>query len=42
MAIEFYNVKKREKVSISEDKIKKVQYERKTSSGNMQIKYALL
>lgn len=40
MAIEFYNVKKKKKVSISEDKVEKVKYERKTKSGEIQIRYA--
>tara|TARA_A100001015_G_scaffold55666_1_gene61157 strand:+ start:1483 stop:1671 length:189 start_codon:yes stop_codon:yes gene_type:complete len=40
MAIEFYNVKKREKVQIDESAIQKVEYERETSKGK-QIRYAL-
>jgi hypothetical protein len=40
MAIEFYNVKKRKKVNIEESNVKKVTYERKTSSG-VQIRYAI-
>ena len=40
MAKEFYNVKKKKKVSISDDKIEKVKYERKTKSGETQIRYA--
>ena len=39
MAIEFYNVKKREKVQIDESKIEKVEYKRETSKGT-QIRYA--
>ncbi len=39
MAIEFYNVKKRKKVSINESEIKKVEYKRETSKGT-QIRYA--
>jgi len=39
MAIEFYNVKKRKKVSIEESEIKKVEYKRETSKG-IQIRYA--
>lgn len=39
MAIEFYNVKKRKKVSINESEIKKVEYKRETTKG-LQIRYA--
>ena len=39
MAIEFYNVKKRKKVSINESGIEKVEYTRETSKGT-QIRYA--
>ncbi|MBT5855485.1 hypothetical protein HOH87_02485 [bacterium] len=39
MNIEFYNVKKREKVSISDTGVKKAKYERKTSAG-VQVRYA--
>ncbi|HEX2358472.1 MAG TPA: hypothetical protein VHH72_01515 [Solirubrobacterales bacterium] len=41
MAIEFYDVKKREKVQIPEPNVKKVKYERETKSGKMSIRYAL-
>ena len=37
--IEFYNVKKREKVKISDSKIKKVKYEKKTAKG-LSVRYA--
>ena len=37
--IEFYNVKKRKKVTISSDKVEKVKYERETASGT-QTRYA--
>lgn len=40
MAIQFYNVKKREKVSIDESAVKKVKYERSTGGGP-QVRYAL-
>ena len=40
MAIEFYNVKKRKKVSIDESKIEKVEYNRKLKDGSTQIRYA--
>ena len=40
MAIEFYNVKKREKVSIDESKIEKVEYNRKLKDGSTQVRYA--
>lgn len=39
MAIEFYNVKKRKKVSINEYVIKKVEYKRETTKG-VQVRYA--
>ena len=39
MAIEFYNVKKRKKVSINESEIKKVEYKRETTKG-VQVRYA--
>lgn len=40
MAIEFYNVKKRKKVSIDDGKVEKVSYDRQTSKGT-QTRYAL-
>ena len=39
MAIEFYNVKKRKKVSIEDTEIKKVEYKRETTKG-VQVRYA--
>ncbi len=39
MAIEFYNVKKRKKVSIDDSEIKKVEYKRETTKG-VQVRYA--
>jgi hypothetical protein len=39
MAIEFYNVKKRKKVSIDETNITKVEYKRETAKG-IQVRYA--
>lgn len=39
MSIEFYNVKKRKKVSIEASGIQKVEYARETSKGT-QIRYA--
>ena len=41
MAIEFYNVKKREKVQIDDSNIEKVTYEKALASGGKQIRYAL-
>ena len=41
MAIEFYDVKKREKVQIPESDVKKVTYERETKSGKTSVRYAL-
>lgn len=40
MAVEFYNVKKREKVSIDDSAIEKVKYEREAKDGSTQIRYA--
>ena len=40
MAIEFYDVKEREKVKIDESNIKKTKYERKLKDGSTQIRYA--
>jgi hypothetical protein len=40
MAVEFYNVKKKKKVSIDESSIKKTKYERKLKDGSMQVRYA--
>ena len=39
MAIEFYNVKKKKKVTINESEIKKVEYKRETTKGT-QVRYA--
>jgi|TARA_B100000809_G_C14631216_1_gene348633 hypothetical protein len=41
MAIQFYNVKKREKVSIDESAVKKVTYDRVTKAGKKQTRYGL-
>lgn len=40
MGIQFYDVKNRKKVDVSEGQVKKVKYERKTSKG-VQVRYAL-
>ena len=40
MAIEFYNVKKRKKVSIDESSIEKVTYDRELKDGSTQSRYA--
>jgi hypothetical protein len=40
MAIEFYNVKKRKKVTIDEGKIEKVKYDRTLKDGSTQTRYA--
>ena len=40
MAVEFYNVKKKKKVSIDKSSIKKTKYERKLKDGSMQVRYA--
>jgi repressor of nif and glnA expression len=39
--IEFYNVKKKEKVQIDESKITKQSMERTTKTGKISIRYAL-
>lgn len=39
--IEFYNVKKKEKVLISEQKVSKKTYEKTTKSGKLSIRYSL-
>lgn len=39
--IEFYNVKKRAKVKLSEKDVQKVKYERQLKDGSTQIRYAL-
>lgn len=41
MAIEFYDVKKREKVQIDESQIKKTKYEREGKDGKTNVRYAL-
>jgi hypothetical protein len=38
--IEFYNVRKKEKVSISKDKVEKKEYKRTLKSGKESIRYA--
>jgi hypothetical protein len=40
MAIEFYNVKKRKKVSINETNVEKVKYDRTLKDGSTQTRYA--
>ena len=39
--IEFYDVKNRKKVSVPENQVKKVTYEKETKDGKMQIRYAV-
>ncbi len=41
MAIQFYDVKSRQKVSVDESDVKKVTYERTTKEGKKQVRYAL-
>jgi len=41
MAISFYDVKSRQKVSVPESDVKKTKYTRKTKSGATQTRYAL-
>ena len=38
--IEFYNVKKKTKVKISENEIEKVKIEKATKDGGMRVRYA--
>jgi hypothetical protein len=39
--IEFYNVKKRKKVQIDEKDVQKIKYQRKTTSGETQVRFAV-
>ena len=41
MAIEFYDVKKREKVQIDESQVRKTKYEREGKDGKTNVRYAL-
>ncbi len=38
--IEFYNVKKKEKVKIPEDRVEKVKFEKASKNGAIRIRYA--
>jgi hypothetical protein len=40
MAIEFYDVKKREKVQIPESEVRKTTYEREGKEGKTSVRYA--
>ena len=40
MPIEFYNVKKRKKVSVNESDVEKVTYDRQLKDGSTQTRYA--
>ena len=40
MAIEFYNVKKRAKVTIDEDRVRKQSYQKTNKDGAVQERYA--
>ena len=42
MPIEFYDVRKREKVAVDEGNIKKKTYTRETKSGKTQTRYAFV
>lgn len=42
MVIEFYDVRRREKVGVAETQVKKTSYQRETKSGKVQIRYALV
>jgi hypothetical protein len=39
--IEFYNVKKKEKVKVSESSVEKIEYKKTTKTGKLSIRYAL-
>lgn len=39
--IEFYDVKKRAKVSVSTSQVKRKKYEKQTKSGDTQVRYAV-
>jgi hypothetical protein len=41
VSIEFYDVKRREKVQVPETAVRKVRYERATKSGGTSVRYAL-
>ena len=41
MGIQFYDVRRREKVDVPESNIKKTSFERTTKAGKLQIRYAL-
>jgi hypothetical protein len=41
MSVVFYDVKKREKISVQENDLKKTKYKRKLKDGRVQIRYAL-
>ena len=41
MDIQFYDVKNRKKVSVSDKEVKKTKYERQTKDGGTQVRYAL-
>jgi hypothetical protein len=40
MSIEFYDVKKREKVQVPESEVRKVKYETTTKTGKQSVRYA--
>jgi hypothetical protein len=41
MSIEFYDVKRREKVQVPESAVRKVKFERETKSGGTTVRYGL-
>lgn len=41
MDIQFYDVKNRKKVDVSDSAVKKTKYERTTKDGGKQVRYAL-
>jgi hypothetical protein len=42
MAIQFYDVRRREKVDVPEGHIRKKTYERETKAGKTQVRYAFV
>lgn len=41
MSVEFYDLKKKEKVQVPESAIRKVTYERQTKAGKTSVRYGL-
>ena len=41
MSVEFYDLKKKEKVQVPESSVRKVTYERQTKAGKTSVRYGL-